>query len=312
LLDPHLRYWNPLLCVLLASSAIAQHPPIDRKALVTRHNVTNNAFDTLASLSVGNGEFAFTVDATGLQTFPEMYRNGVPLGTQSQWGWHSFPNKGRYHLDETLKGYDFHGRNIPYPVEWDTPERKREAAQWLRQNPHRLDLGTIGFELVKSNGKMATPSDITGIVQTLHLWSGTIVSSFRIEGMPVNVVTCCHQNLDQISVRIISPLLTMGRLRVVLRFAYPTGKHTDWPCDWSQPEKHTSKLSRYGPGKATISRTLDSTKYYVSLEWSGTASLSEMAPHVFRLEPTKSERRSSWHRMLHSIRLGDDTCSAPL
>ena len=35
------------------------------------------------ALQVGNGELAFAVDATGLQTF---YGN-----TMSHWGWHSFP-----------------------------------------------------------------------------------------------------------------------------------------------------------------------------------------------------------------------------
>jgi len=265
---------------------MAQHSPIDRKALLTRHNVTNNAFDTLASLSVGNGEFAFTVDATGLQTFPEMYRNGIPLGTQSQWGWHSFPSNDGYRLDETFKGYDFHGRTIQYPVEWNTPKRKSEAAQWLRQNPHRLDLGTIGFEFVKSDGKIATPRDITGIVQTLDLWSGTIASSFRVDNVPVNVVTCCHQDLDAISVRVVSPLAASGQLRVVLRFAYPTGKHTDWACDWSQPEKHSSTLSRNGTGQAIIFRTLDSTLYCVSLQWDDTAACTEVAPHIFRLSST--------------------------
>lgn len=57
---------------------------IDRQALVERNNPHITAIDTLASLTVGNGEFAFTVDVTGLQSFPELYRNGVPLGTQSQ------------------------------------------------------------------------------------------------------------------------------------------------------------------------------------------------------------------------------------
>ncbi len=53
---------------------------IDRHAVVTRHNVENTSFDTLSSLTVGNGKFAFTVDATGLQTFPEKYEEGIPLG----------------------------------------------------------------------------------------------------------------------------------------------------------------------------------------------------------------------------------------
>ncbi len=54
---------------------------IDREALVKRNSPHITAFDSLASLSVGNGEFAYTVDITGLQSFPEKYKHGVPLGT---------------------------------------------------------------------------------------------------------------------------------------------------------------------------------------------------------------------------------------
>ena len=82
---------------------------------MARNNPRVTQIDTLSSLTVGNGEFAFTVDATGLQTFPEYYRKGVPLGTQSQWGWHSFPNAENYTHSETLKEYDFgHGHTELY------------------------------------------------------------------------------------------------------------------------------------------------------------------------------------------------------
>lgn len=88
-------------------------PIIDREALVERNSPVVTAFDSLASLSVGNGEFAYTVDITGLQTFPDNYKKGVPLGTQSQWGWHSFANPGRLTSEETLKEYDFgRGKNF--------------------------------------------------------------------------------------------------------------------------------------------------------------------------------------------------------
>ncbi len=52
--------------------------PIDRVALVSRHNPVLTAVDTLASLTVGNGNFAVTVDATGMQTFAAEYKNGIP------------------------------------------------------------------------------------------------------------------------------------------------------------------------------------------------------------------------------------------
>src|SRR6476646_6116076 len=64
---------------------------INRKALVTRHNPTLRKLDPLAPLSIGNGEFTFTADVTGLQTFWEEYEKSIPLCTMSQWGWHTSP-----------------------------------------------------------------------------------------------------------------------------------------------------------------------------------------------------------------------------
>ena len=77
-----------VLLFVAFAMALAAHADnkIDRKAVVTRHNPHITSIDSLASLTVGNGGFAFTVDATGLQTFPEKYSNGVPLGTMSDWG----------------------------------------------------------------------------------------------------------------------------------------------------------------------------------------------------------------------------------
>lgn len=77
-----------LLIALLSCSVTSIQAKIDRHAVVLRHSVLIESPDTLASLSVGNGEFAFTTDITGLQTFYREYENGVTLGTQSNWGWH--------------------------------------------------------------------------------------------------------------------------------------------------------------------------------------------------------------------------------
>ena len=84
------------------SCGTSSNSKIDRNDLVTRNNPRLTEIATLGSLSVGNGEFAYTVDITGMQTFPIEYRKGMPLGTQSQWGWHSFPNVKGFKHDETL------------------------------------------------------------------------------------------------------------------------------------------------------------------------------------------------------------------
>ena len=65
---------------------------IDREALVKRHNVVQTRVDRLSALSVGNGRFCCTVDITGMQTFPEYYRKGIPLSIyHGRMGLASFP-----------------------------------------------------------------------------------------------------------------------------------------------------------------------------------------------------------------------------
>ena len=172
----------PFVVLALMACGEKQQAPIDREALVDRNSPQVTAFDSLASLSVGNGEFAFTVDATGLQTFPEMYTKGVPLGTQSQWGWHEFTNPKGYRHEETLKDYDFgRGRMEPYSVQFNEDGRQKEAANWFRVNPHRLHLGMVGFEFGRDPLAVA---QVTDIKQKLNLWEGVINSSFKLRYRP--------------------------------------------------------------------------------------------------------------------------------
>lgn len=213
-----------LLAMLVACSPVRQQATIDRKALVNRNNPQFSAFDSLASLSVGNGEFAFTVDVTGLQTFPQAYKKGVPLGTQSQWGWHSFANIYDYKHEETLGEYDFErGHKEWYAVQSKTDERRKKAAEWFRANPHRLHLGAVGFEW----GEEASISDVTNIRQTLNLWEGEIISRFTWKGNDFDVRTVCHPAQDMISAHITSRLHT----GIKFHFPYPTGVHTDNACN---------------------------------------------------------------------------------
>lgn len=162
----HLFYAAALTLPLPAFVACSNASAIDRPALIERNNPHITAIDTMASLSVGNGEFAVTVDVTGLQSFPELYKKGVPLGTMSQWGWHSFSNPDSLKFEESLKLYDFgRGRHEPYAVQFNEAGRPHDAANWFRVNPHRLHLGAIGFANL-------SPDQITDIDQTLDMWEG--------------------------------------------------------------------------------------------------------------------------------------------
>src|SRR5215469_15419527 len=111
------RTWLAAASGLGGLRAGASDGPILRRELVSRHNPVLRGFEPRAPLSVGNGEFAFTADATGLQTCPELYENAVPLCTQSQWGWHSFPRSdGLSAEDLHLASFDSYGRAVGYPT----------------------------------------------------------------------------------------------------------------------------------------------------------------------------------------------------
>ncbi|QTE38183.1 hypothetical protein J3L18_03675 [Mucilaginibacter gossypii] len=258
---------------------------INRKALVQRHNVINNDTDTLSSLSVGNGRFAFTVDATGLQTFPEHYDKGIPLGTQSEWGWHSFKDTAGYKFDETLKNYALNGRNVSYSVQWNQAGRNRNAANWFRENVHRLQLGNLGFLLLHKDGSEAQITDIQNIRQELDLWTGAISSSFTFDGELVTVQTYAHQGQDLIAVKVQSPLLAQGRLKVRLRFPFPTNQFADYGDNWKNPQKHYSAIVSSGGRQSMIIHRLDTNQYFVRLAWDGVASVNNTTAHQFVLSP---------------------------
>jgi len=257
---------------------------IDRKALVERHNVLISAFVPLAPLTAGNGSFAFTADATGLQTYPELYENGVPLGTQSEWGWHSFPNTGNYKIEESFKYYNVRGRKVPYAVQWEEG-RQKDAANYFRQNPHRLHLGIVGFGLSHPDGSEVIPSEITGISQVLDLWKGEIRSKFEIDGTPVEVFTCCHPSRDLISCKVESALISKGQLKVKIRLPYPTGGHSDSGCDWGHRDLHSSEIEFQQKNGAIINHSIDSAFYKIAVAWEGNAVLAEKGSHCFQLAP---------------------------
>lgn len=262
--------------IILCSSISAFSDTINREALVKRNNPHVVTVDTLASLTVGNGEFAYTVDVTGLQTFPELYRNGVPLGTQSQWGWHSFPNPDNLRHEETLKSYDFgHGHPELYSTQLKEPERGKSASDWYRVNPHRLHLGIIGFDGVKK-------SQISNIDQTLDMWSGTVTSDFKVDSRPVKVMTACHPGRDMISAEITSA----AHLPVVFRMPYPTGAHADDACDWTRDSLHITEVVRSGSNSALLRHTLDDTSYYINVSWTGNVTPEVKGRNEWVLRPS--------------------------
>lgn len=281
-----LSLFTALAVTLLSACQSSVKPdPIDREALVGRHAVKVNCVDSLASLSLGNGNFAFTVDVTGLQSFPQRYSQGVPLGTMSQWGWHSFPNKRKFTTEETLKAYDFRGRDELYAVQFNEPARQRAAANYYRGNPHRLHLGYIGLCMCDTKGNALTSEDIQQADQTLDMWNGRIDSRFVAVGEQVSVSTFCHPERDMVAARVTSSLFANNQMKICWRFPYPSGKHSDDATSWDNPGKHRTRIVAQDSQWALLQRTLDSTVYYVKVAWDGPALfVKAKTPHTFYLK----------------------------
>jgi len=276
-------------------AAGADEAPIDRETLVRRHNVVLPEVEANGSMAVGNGEFAFNFDVTGLQSFPEFYEKTMPVGILSNWGWHSFPNPEGYTLEKfkftTIKkpphagplpgGEGGEGREFSYPA--SSTSRPGPDAAYLRGNPHRFGLGQIGLAMTKADGSKVAITDLKKIEEKLDLWTGIATSSFEVEGVSVHVETAVHPRWDEVGVRIESPLIASGRLKVRIGFPYAASAFGPEYQDWSRPEAHETKLVRRGEDGVGFERTLDATRYTVRVKWSAGAKLEEAGRHEYRL-----------------------------
>jgi hypothetical protein len=274
-------------------------PRLDRRALVDRHAVEVTALPAAgapaAPLSVGNGELCFTVDVTGMQTFPGRYPVAGPageppgtlLGTLSSWGWHSTPVPGGepYPLEAAMRTYATPRGPVPYvdmrgslATGGESPASAAEA--WLRANPHLLDLGRIGLVVSAADApyRAPEPGEIDGVHQRLDLWRGVIVSRFRLRGRPVTVTTVCHPERDVIGLRVETAAAGEGD-GLGVRIAFPYGSEA-WhdAADWTRPEAHTT-IVHASEGRIAIERTLDDTVYRVMMVSTPAAGIARTGPH---------------------------------
>lgn len=272
-----------LLLTPLAALHAADAPPpaesrIDRHALVTRHNIEWN--DAAGQIPLGNGEFCFNADGTGLQTFGG--------NSMSHWGWHSFPLPEGWTADRVPPTGTFQQGRNKGPDEF--PKGTAAIRKWMFDNPHILNLARI--RLGRTNGVELVPNEIAGLTRTLDLWSGRQTSVYRIAGEPVRVETCVHPALDAVAVRIESPLVARGVLQVVLDFPYPTLQNDAWVGDFKQAEGHLTAVTRPGDRRADFRRVVDGATYSASLGWSvgATLAVAQDSPHRYLLAAKDTDR----------------------
>ncbi|KAI1426254.1 Six-hairpin glycosidase-like protein [Xylaria sp. FL1777] len=283
--------WPILLFVGSVSCAI------DRQAVVSRYNIIRTTLigNNTTPLQVGNGNFAFNVDNTGMQTF-------LPFNTLSSWAWHndSLPDDG-----EDIKDYHgvsmmTHGRNVSYDIpDSDLPE----ASQWLIGNPNRINLGRVGL---KYKGATLSAGQISNPVQKLNVWDGVITSSFNIEGEAVTVSTQGDFESDSVAFRVESELVTSGVLEIELDFPYPPIHSTKYKYEvfvgvYDFPLNHsTAIVESEDVDEVHIHHQLQETSYFVNLRW----------PHEIPLTLSRNEPANSAAITAHRYTLSNAHKSA--
>lgn len=275
-----------LFCfIVLILPLIYARSLIDRRKIVKNLNVHRNASSDATPLQVGNGNFAFGADVTGLQTFK-------PFATMSTWGWHNFslpttpkqtsvdgssasphcpkdPPPTNRSLDFTGLDWCTHGRLVNY----DQPNpAEADISTWLIANPQRLNLGSIGLYF---GGAQVSESDLTDKSQVLDVWTGSILSTFSYNGTQIRVQTRAATESDTVGISVESELLSTGALGLSFDFPYADATKFDAPFVgvWNATSNHSTSLKTSG-SRLVIQHSLDTSSYFLTAAWEGTGQVT--------------------------------------
>ena len=251
--------------------------PIDRHAVVSRHDPRLTSAQD-AVLSVGNGSFAVGVDRTGTQTFAGPGSEETRIGVLAEWGWHSMPTNPPEPWESLRRPYDTARGQALYTDLPGGMEDLSPSAAWFRENPHKVSL--LRFALVDpATGRSPSAEEITGAVQHLELWSGTLRSRFRYRGQECEVVTVADPEHAALALRLDAP-----GLELALDFPYGS---TDWDrsARWDRPAAHSTHCDG-----ALIRRRMDDLAYDVHVHG---AQAEPTGQHTVRLRSGSSRGSSS-------------------
>lgn len=245
-----------LLLVIPQLDALRQ---INRQAVIARYSPTRNASSATTPLQVGNGNFAFGADITGLQTF-------LPWAIMSSWAWMNDtlpPNKTltdvtEYHgtswfSHDHLVQYNFGGEST--------------IQTWLISNPNRVNLARIGLVFWDADGGLVevTEKDLMHTTQSLDLFTGLLESRMEWDGEEIVVSTSSSQGEgdDTVAINIRSPLLSQRRLGVFVDFPWNSGAkkfNAPFVGVWNNTAAHSTVLTT-GDGHARIVHQLLASQF---------------------------------------------------
>lgn len=162
-----------------------------KKEFISKFDIHHKEMDISNPLTVGNGNFAFTCDVTGVQTLYEAYRR-IPLCTMSNFIWAQRNTEGQIPYQEYARAQD--GAPIRYMTDTESKDYDK-----FRDDVFKFDLFKLVFLYKNERLKQ---EQIEVVSQQLSLYDGILISKFKIEGILVEVETKIPQNHNNLQIKI--------------------------------------------------------------------------------------------------------------
>lgn len=172
-----------------------------KKSDIIKYNLKFNHIDSKNPVTIGNGDFAITLDQTGTQSLYETY-NDIPLSTMSNKNWFYKDKKNIKPSYVDGKAYMlFNLDNDP-------------NYQINRQYPFKYSFMQI---LLYDNDKLIDINNIKDVKQELDLYKGIVTSSFNYKEKINKTISFIYQDHDEFNFK-----LQSDNLNLALKFNYPS------------------------------------------------------------------------------------------
>lgn len=172
-----------------------------KKSDIIKYNLKFNHIDSKNPVTIGNGDFAITLDQTGTQSLYEIYKD-IPLSTMSNKNWFYKDKKDIKPSYVDGKAYMlFNLDNDP-------------NYQINRQYPFKYSFMQI---LLYDNDKLIDINNIKDVKQELDLYKGIVTSSFNYKEKINKTISFIYQDHNEFNFK-----LQSDNLNLALKFNYPS------------------------------------------------------------------------------------------
>lgn len=172
-----------------------------KKSDIIKYNLKFNHIDSKNPVTIGNGDFAITLDQTGTQSLYEIYKD-IPLSTMSNKNW--FYKDKKDIKPSYVDGKAYMLFNLDNDPNYQTN----------RQYPFKYSFMQI---LLYDNDKLIDINNIKDVEQELDLYKGIVTSSFNYREKSNKTTSFIYQDHDEFNFK-----LQSDNLNLALKFNYPS------------------------------------------------------------------------------------------